>query len=129
MNRSHFWTIVLVAALSALCLSCSDRGTADAEFELNDEEQVVKAVQEGRTGAVKDAIQKNPDLLTWTDFEGKTLLHHAAAFSATDVAKVLIDAGADPNVRDNDGQSVQDVADEWRANREFQKLMRDAGAL
>ncbi|CAE7752278.1 ANK2 [Symbiodinium sp. CCMP2592] len=39
------------------------------------------------------------------DDDGRTPLHEAAGKSHTDVAKVLLEAGADPNIKDDDGRT------------------------
>lgn len=45
-----------------------------------------------------------------TDADGGTPLHECVHFSATEVARQLLDAGADPSARDGDGKTAYERA-------------------
>jgi len=48
-------------------------------------------------------LEKNPGCIKERDKRGCTLLHFAASFSRTDMARCLLEHGADPNAEDNNG--------------------------
>ena len=54
-------------------------------------------------------LKSNVDLNATNDF-GQTALHLAAACSRADYVEQLLEAGANPNVGDNWGQSALQVA-------------------
>jgi ankyrin repeat protein len=49
---------------------------------------------------------------------GRTALHMAAAWGHADVARLLIESGADPTITDDEGMTPVDVArDGYRSNK------------
>ena len=80
-------------------------GNASAEETL-----LHQAARDNNAALAKRLIAINAE---WVNEKGKqwrTPLHWAARFNAVEVAKVLIDNGADVTVRDNGGLSPLDVA-------------------
>jgi ankyrin repeat protein len=58
---------------------------------------------------------------------GRTALHVAATHGRTEIVRLLLQKGADPNARDQDGSAPIDEA-AWRGFRDIVALLLDAGA-
>ena len=48
--------------------------------------------------------------IDWQDNVGRTALHRCASYNHSRIAKMLIDAGADMNMRNNDGKLPYELA-------------------
>lgn len=68
------------------------------------------AVISGDLEAVKQHIEAGTDINVKEPFGGSTPLTSAATFGKTDIAKALIDAGADLSLKNNDGSTALHVA-------------------
>ena len=66
---------------------------------MNANEQLVKAIYSEEIEAVKAALDAGADANAKSD--GIPVLHYAMPYS--DIVKMLLDHGADPDIRDNDG--------------------------
>jgi RNA polymerase sigma factor (sigma-70 family) len=78
-------------------------------------------------------LAADPLLAQATDIAGMTALHHAAERGATEVARLLVDAGAGVNARDTHGQAPIDHASHagpWKEApaAEIVRLLLDRGA-
>ena len=78
-------------------------------------------------------LNADPGLARATDATGMTALHHAAERGATEVARLLIAAGADVNARDAQGEAPLDRASHagpWKSAPATQivRLLLDHGA-
>jgi ankyrin repeat protein len=62
--------------------------------------EMLKAANAGNVARVRELLEENADLVHATDAEGSTPLHCAAWKGHTDVAKALLDYGADVNALD-----------------------------
>ncbi|MCL2190500.1 MAG: ankyrin repeat domain-containing protein [Treponema sp.] len=90
--------------------------------------EIFTAVKEGPLGDVKSLLEKgiDPNAKEETD-KGFSLLHYAAGKGRPDVAKALLDAGADVDIRDNMGFTPFHLA-VGNARMELIKILLDAGA-
>ncbi|MCM3881417.1 MAG: ankyrin repeat domain-containing protein [Vicinamibacterales bacterium] len=59
----------------------------------------ISAIRSGDTKSVESLISANPDIVKAKDLTGTTPLHHAAGFGTLEMMQVLLDKGADVNVR------------------------------
>jgi ankyrin repeat protein len=67
---------------------------------MDDLPSLLDAVQRGTTAEVASVLDRNPELVHQKDAEGATALHYAAFYGHSDVARLLIDRGAEINARD-----------------------------
>jgi uncharacterized protein YegJ (DUF2314 family) len=77
--------------------------------------------------AVRGQLQDDPELLNGSDDDGWTFLHHFALGGANNCIRVLLEEGADPNVKTNQGKTPLDFAQMlgWES---VAQLLRERGA-
>lgn len=105
----------LCLLLVSLFTSCSQDTNSMKRSKANSTVQVPKvdihtAVLYGNLEAVKQHIAAGTDLNTKEPMSGSTPLISAITFDQLDIAKVLMDAGADLEVQSNDGSTPLHVA-------------------
>lgn len=61
-----------------------------------------------------------------SDFDGDTALMSAVAGGHIEAVRLLIENGADINIRNEKGQTAQDVANNWRNREEIKQLLKEA---
>jgi ankyrin repeat protein len=66
---------------------------------------LVAAVRSQPRAAVEKLLTDDPGLLQSRDHAGSTLLHHAAGFGAVETMRLLLDRGADVNVKNRRGST------------------------
>ena len=94
-------TIMLGLVLFAVC--CSGQGKSSVKPPRTD---LHVAVIQGNLKAVKQHIAAGSNLNVKDPNAGSTPLISAATFGKTEVARVLIDAGVDLNMKNNDGSTA-----------------------
>ncbi len=107
-------------ALVLLTSACGQSGTASkeqADIKVKAQAVIEKpiidlqmAVLSGNLEAVKQHIEAGTDINKKDAMSGSTPLITAASFGKNDIAKVLIDAGADLRLKNNDGSTALHVA-------------------
>jgi len=100
------------------------RGLASAERL---EEDLVFCSALGDVEGVQRAVDRGVNVNGW--FEGLTALMRAASKGHSEVVKILLDAGADPNARSRDEDETTSLI--WSSNHGFLEVVRlllDAGA-
>jgi len=107
--------VMLSLSLIAVLTACSQNQTPTNDTEVSTTVQVPKvdihtAVLYGNIEAVKQHITAGSDLNIKEPMGGSTPLISAITFDHTEIAKVLMDAGADPEIQNNDGSSALHVA-------------------
>ncbi len=88
---------------------------------------IVLAVKSKDVEKVKTAIAANPDQVKTPDRLGKYPIHTAADEGNVEIAKLLLEAGADVNVGDKAGQTPLIIAAE-KSNLDMVKALLDAKA-
>jgi len=90
-------------------------------------DNIFEAVRSKDTQAVKDFIRKKPRLVNAKDYEGWTPLHSAILRGHTEIAKLLIEKGADVNAKDKGGDTPLHLAP-YMGDTEIAKFLIDNGA-
>lgn len=101
-------SVLMNLILAAFFLpACNQTGTDRKNESLIDkpEMNIHAAVLTGNLEAVKQHIKAGTDINEIEPMSGSTPLVSAATFGKTDIAKALIDAGADLNISNKDGST------------------------
>ena len=108
MNR-RIASVVLLSAIP-IVLGCGGTGEPTANFPENEDarslvsagedlddasQAIVDAVSLGDRSSVEDLLNRSPDLVRTTDSHGLSLLHVAAESGDVEVARLLVEKGAD----------------------------------
>ncbi len=110
MKTSKVYSVKVVLSLIMLCVlfpACSQntkRSAGQAVVE-KPKMDIHTAVMSNDLEVVKKHIEAGTDLNTRDQFSGSTPLNTAAVFGKTQIAKELIDAGADFSIKNNDGST------------------------
>ena len=75
-------------------------GVIDARCRVNELRKLIGAAGTGDIEAVQTILQSHPELINQKDDNGATALHYAAFGGHSDVARLLVEHGADINARD-----------------------------
>jgi len=112
LNQLHITTVIRIAFLALVLMlsSCKD-DKASAQDKTNTEAKTPKidihtAVVTNDIGTIKQHIAAKLNINEKDQFGGSSPLISAALFGKTEIAKLLIDAGADLNVQNNDGSTA-----------------------
>jgi hypothetical protein len=68
------------------------------------------AIKDKDVPGVKQVLKQNPGAAKYQDRLSQTMLHLAAIFDHTEIAELLLGAGADPSAKNSDGETAMDVA-------------------
>jgi ankyrin repeat protein len=90
------------------------------------DEALFRAARHGDRAGVEHALETGASLVHTAPIDRKTALFRAAVFGHADVVRLLLERGADPNVRGADGHSALEVV---VAAREEEKDPAAAQAL
>jgi len=94
---------------------------------LSDEQFLVSSAGQGNAAMVAHLITQGVNI-NYIDALGRTALHAALTQGHADVVKVLLNLGADPNIKRRDGWSCLEIAKYKENASELQSLLREAGA-
>ncbi len=111
--------LAAVLAVWALALGlCAKTGPAGDVFE---------AVQRRDLAAVRSLLEKSPDQALARNPDGMTPLHMAAGYGFLDIARCLVESGADVNARDKMGNPALHYC-AYGGNRSLAELLVLSGA-
>jgi len=68
------------------------------------------AIKDKDVSGIKQVLKQNPETANYQDRLSQTMLHLAAIFDHTEIAELLLASGADPSVKNSDGETAIDVA-------------------
>jgi ankyrin repeat protein len=122
--KRHRRDLILIVVL-ALSGGCSI--ITPSHHQTEDYTPVVAAATGGDLAAIQEAVQKDPTLITYKEWDNATLLHDAVGHNQLDVAKYLLDNGADDNAVTTDGLTPLHMAAQ-NGNIEMTKLLLQRGA-
>ncbi len=121
-----FLSILLMAFLASSCAQSNKSSKAKAEIS-QPEMDIQTAVISGNIEAVRQHIEAGFDINEKDVFSGSTPLISAATFNKIEIAKVLIDGGADLELKNNDGSTALHAA-AFFCRVEIVQLLIDANA-
>ena len=123
VSKSNFPASVLLLCLilSVSCSSSAQKKEGAPEIDL------LTAVITDNVDAVKQHIAVGSDLNEKDPFGGSSPLITAAVFNKPEMAKLLIDAGADINFQNNDGSTAL-ISAAFFGRPEIVKMLLDKGA-
>lgn len=99
-------TLLSIILLTAVLNSCSQGAETKEKSGVEAPKMELQAaVMSGDLAVVKQHIKAGTDLNAKEAFSGSTPLVTAATFNKTDIAKALIDGGADLTITNNDGST------------------------
>lgn len=78
------------------------------------DEQLFKAARHGDRPGIERALAGGADVNAASPIDGKTALFRAAVFGQADSVRALLDRGADPAARGNDGRTALETVAEAR---------------
>lgn len=124
------WLVVVVCVATA----CAGEGNSSRQTSEPITEKVKApqmdihtAVVTGNTEALRQHIAAGTDINAKDPFGGSSPLITAAVFGKADMAKILIDAGADLNFQNNDGSTAL-ISAAFFGRPEIVQLLLEAGA-
>jgi hypothetical protein len=120
---------IIIVAMTIVVTACSQQKKADTAKNGVEAPKVDihTAVVTGNIGALKQHIAAGTDLNEKDPFGGSSPLISAALFGKTEEAKILIDAGADINFKNNDGSTALHTA-AFFCRPEIVKILLEKGA-
>lgn len=118
--------LISMVILFPACSQTTEKSTAQSTIEAP-EIDIQSAVLSNNIEAVKQHIAAGSDLNEKEPFNGSTPLISAATFGKTEIAEVLIDAGVDLSITNNDGSTALHSA-AFFGRVEIVQLLLDAEA-
>lgn len=108
LKKNALKTLLNISLMAIVLTSCGQsNNTSKAKSEVEKPEiDLQTAVMSGNLAAVKQHIEAGSDLNKKEAFSGSTPLASAATFNKIEIAKALIDAGADLSIKNNDGATA-----------------------
>ncbi|MDB4766422.1 ankyrin repeat domain-containing protein [bacterium] len=99
-----------------ICKLLVEHGAVDGLSKSSDADVVklFRAAYSYDSVAVKELLARRPELVNFTDQNGRSPLHEVCTHGDTKTARVLLGAGADVSIKDSDGQTPIDRAADHR---------------
>lgn len=125
-NQHTFYQIAkwVLFVCIAIATGCSGRNNSPQQSTSAD---IHTAVATGDETALRQHLAAGADINAKDPFGGSSPLITAAVFGQPEIAKLLIDAGADLNFQNNDGSTAL-ISAAFFGRREIVQLLLNAGA-
>ena len=123
--KIYRYVLVLLLTLSTLSNGCGL--VVPSHHRTEEYTPVFAAATGGDLSAVQQAVEKDPNLVKATEWENATLLHDAVIQNHIDLAKYLLEKGADINAVKTDGVTALHIAAR-NGNIEMIRLLLQSGA-
>jgi len=129
LNTRYLKPIITLSFVVMLLVACtqSRNDSETTSVTAKPEIDMQTAVISGNIEAVKEHIKAGTDLNQKEQMSGSTPLISAATFDKLEIAKALIDAGADLSIQNNDGATALHTA-AFFCRVEIVQLLIDANA-
>jgi ankyrin repeat protein len=126
-GRFRAFAIALVAGLALA--GCGGGDTPGGVAADEEESPLFKAIESGNLDKVREELTANPALLNQPQGRlGWTPLHKAAASDQVEVARFLLENGAEPNPNDIFNQTPYEAAVDAGASQEMMDTLESFGA-
>ena len=109
MKSQRLITLIFIAA-TLIINACGSKSSGTGNDAASEETDIHTAVVSDNMEAVKKYIQDGKDLNVRDPFGGSSPLISAAVFGKRDIARVLLQSGADVNFQNNDGSTALHTA-------------------
>ncbi len=130
-HQTSPWLLIICVAFTTACAgegNSSQRAKDPAAGKVKAPEvDIHTAVLSGNEEALQQHIAAGTDINSKDPFGGSSPLITAAVFGKADMARILIDAGADINFQNNDGSTAL-ISAAFFGRPEIVQLLLDAGA-
>jgi ankyrin repeat protein len=120
------WTALMIASAkdyADIAKLLLERGATPDHVDVYSWTPLMRAAYEGHLRTTKLLLEHGVTTLNRRGENGMTALHLAVLKEKTDIAKLLLSEGADPEIVDNLGRAALDIAKENKG-LELQKLMK-----
>lgn len=120
----------IILLLSSACAQSGNSANTNSKMESIAEQpkiDLLAAIISGNLEAVRQHIEAGTDINMKDQMSGSTPLITAATFDQRDIAKALINANADPDIKNNEGSTALHSA-AFFCHIEIVQMLIDAGA-
>lgn len=92
-------------------------GSYNSSEKEEPEEGLFVMCLDGDISAVRETLDRRPELINTPDADGNTLLHYAVSTDNLEMVKLLVEHGADVNAKDCTGQYPTDYVDSYEVHQ------------
>ncbi len=118
-GRTVRLVVLMLACMAGMAACSSGEASSGGEFQQVDmsqlppAEHMIKAAAVGDVDTLNDLLASNPTLLHVQGPNGNTPLHAAAVNGQNKAVKLLLEAGANPSLANEDGHTASALAAQY----------------
>mmetsp|Transcript_26109 Transcript_26109/g.52924 ORF Transcript_26109/g.52924 Transcript_26109/m.52924 type:complete len:235 (-) Transcript_26109:1817-2521(-) len=123
--------VIILATTSYAVAIVKDDNQDQADVAAAAAERYFFACSGGKTDVIRSELQRDPSIANRATGDGETCLHLASIDNSIEITKLLLEAGADPNVRTtyDKGQRMHPLSwNVYGGNADIVRLLLDGGA-